>query len=177
MHSRTPARNPRASDLLAINTIILCRLYIIIIYIIIILCNILICIANLECNAIISFASLAYACHLAINTPPPCTYITRQRHELKDPCSLVISLHITWSHVHNACSCVVSLWQQVTYWTHATPMAHLHVSIPIVSKWPFNYRAAIALPVSPSSTCDIYISGTVNNLHYTYIDLLQAIEI
>ena len=114
-----------------------------------------ICIANLECNGIISFASLAHACHLAINTLPPCTYITRQGHELKDPCSLVISWHITWSHVHNACSCVVSLWRQVTYWTHATPMAYLHVSILNVSKWPFNHRAAIALPVSPSSTCDI----------------------
>ena len=51
--------------------------------------------------------------------PPPCSYITmyfkihswhymvysnkystRQRHELKDPHSLVISWNITWSHVH-----------------------------------------------------------------------------
>ena len=37
--SGTPARSPRASDLLVINTIILCRLYIIIIYIIIIMDN------------------------------------------------------------------------------------------------------------------------------------------
>ena len=48
---------------------------------------------------------------------------------------------------HRMCAIVcVSVRWQVMYWTRAKPMACLHVSIPNVSKWPFNLREATALP-------------------------------
>ena len=75
--------------------------------------------------------------------------------------------------------CVSVRWQ-VTYWTRATPMAHLHVYIPNVSKWPLNHRAASYLVPVHKWYHKQSIDCTWNNWFtssHRNSGLLQAIEI